>query len=147
MTIEEKREEIHEAVGELSFEEARMLSAFLTGLEATREMFPAEETKFRGFEVTAADLEVAKFFLYGWGRCLEQGCVGEEWESLRSYTLHWKDEAVRALAAAYMAVLREMRKKIRKEGRRRTTFAAKERSDKNGEAEQESAEGRGDPQL
>lgn len=111
MTIEEKREKIREAADELPFEDAQKLSAFLTGLAEQRAVFPAEEKNFRDFEATEGDLAAAQFLLYSWGRSIERGCASDAAESLTIFAELWPKETVRALAAAYTAVLHEMPKK------------------------------------
>ena len=110
MTIEEKREKIREAADELPFEDAQKLSAFLTGLAEQRAVFPAEEKSFRGFEATEGDLQAARFFLYSWGRSIEHGGAAGAAESLKIAAATWPRELIRALGAAYMAVLHALPK-------------------------------------
>lgn len=72
--------------------------------------FPAEEENFRGFEATENDLQAARFFLYSWGRSIERGGAEGAAESLKTAAALWPHELIRALGAAYMAVLHALPK-------------------------------------
>lgn len=78
--------------------------------EEQRAIFPAEEKNFRDFGATEGDLQAARFFLYSWGRSIEQGGAAGGAESLKIAVAIWPRELIRALGAAYMAVLHEMPK-------------------------------------
>lgn len=78
--------------------------------EEQRAIFPAEEKNFRDFEAAEGDLQAARFFLYSWGRSIEHGGAAGAAESLKIAAAIWPRELIRALGAAYMAVLHEMPK-------------------------------------